>query len=378
MACRTEQEKWMRAALRLARKGAGKVSPNPMVGALLVKKGIVVGKGYHRAFGGPHAEVHVLAQAGIAARGAELYVTLEPCSHHGKTPPCAEAVIRAGVTRVYVGMVDPNPLVGGQGIALLRQAGITVEVGICEDACRRLNEAFITYVGTGKPFVVLKAAMTLDGKIATYTGNSRWITCEQSRRMVHRLRAELDAVMVGSGTVLSDDPQLTVRLRSAAARNPVRVIVDSALRTPLTSRLVSDGAARTLIFTAPEKSDGAKARRIREAGAEVVAVPLKRGRVDLGNVLRCLGKQQIASVLLEGGATLNAAALEAGLVDKAMLFYAPKIVGGAKAPGMVGGSGRAKMDDCIVLRDMAVKKSGTDILVEGYVRPPGNKAVRRN
>jgi diaminohydroxyphosphoribosylaminopyrimidine deaminase/5-amino-6-(5-phosphoribosylamino)uracil reductase len=367
---------FMQQALRLARKGAGRVSPNPMVGAVVVRDGAVVGTGYHRRFGGPHAEVYALRQAGARARGAHLYVTLEPCSHTGKTPPCTDAVIASGVARVSVGMRDPNPLVSGRGIARLRRAGIWVQVGLLQEACRRLNEAFVRHITCGVPWVVLKAAMSLDGRIATRTGDSRWISCERSRRLVHRLRAEADAVMVGVGTVIADDPQLTVRLCRGAGRAPLRVVVDSSLRTPLASNVLRpDLAAGTMVATTARMAASDRAGRIRALGAEVVGVAGRGRRVDLQALMRLLGRRGVAQVMLEGGAELNASALAAGIVDKVMLFYAPRILGGRSALGMVGGTGAALVADGVRVRELRVSTVGADVLVEGYVetgRPCGS------
>jgi diaminohydroxyphosphoribosylaminopyrimidine deaminase/5-amino-6-(5-phosphoribosylamino)uracil reductase len=377
----TLHERFMKQALGLARKGAGRVSPNPMVGALVVRGGNVVGAGCHRCFGGPHAEVYALEQAGGLARGADIYVTLEPCSHTGKTPPCADALIQAGVGRVFVGMADPNPLVAGRGIKKLRAAGIAVETGILESECRRLNESFLKYITTGMPFVALKSAVTLDGRIATRTGDSKWITCPESRRLAHRLRFEADAVMVGSGTVLADDPQLTVRLAGLAAKQPLRVIVDGRLRTPLDSRVVQpEYAAGTLIATSAGKAATPKARRLLAAGVQVLACPEKGGRIDMRRLLKKLAARGIASVLLEGGAELAASALADGVVDKVYVFYAPKLLGGRQAVGMIGGSGPERIAQAVSIVDMRLRRIRDDILLEGYVekKAPFVKSAGRN
>ncbi len=368
MPSHVQQETYMQQALELARKGAGQVSPNPMVGAVLVKGGQVVGEGYHEQLGGPHAEVNALNLAGDSAQGADLYVTLEPCSHHGKTPPCVDAVIKAGVGRVFVGMVDPNPAVSGEGVRKMREAGISVEVGLLEDTCRRLNEAFIKYITGKTPFVLLKAALTLDGKIATYTGDSKWITCEESRRRVHRIRAEVDAVIVGVGTVIADDPQLTVRMYEGPYTNPLRVVIDSSLRIPVTSRMLQpDMAAETLIVTAPQKAESKKALGLIKRGARVIGVPEAEKGIDLAALMLRLGEEGIASALLEGGAEINASALASGIVDKVMLFYAPKIAGGKDAISFVGGEGVEKIADSITLNGITVSRSECDVVIEGYV-----------
>ncbi|WP_223910260.1 bifunctional diaminohydroxyphosphoribosylaminopyrimidine deaminase/5-amino-6-(5-phosphoribosylamino)uracil reductase RibD [Geobacter sp. AOG1] len=352
----------MRRALALARKGVGKTSPNPAVGCVVVRDGVIVGEGWHRKAGTPHAEVHALAQAGDAARGADVYVTLEPCAHHGKTPPCADALVEAKVGRVFVGMVDPNPLVAGRGLELLRRAGIVTESGLLEEECHRLNEPFIKHVTTGRPFVILKSALTLDGKIATATGDSRWITNDRSRRYVHKLRSEMDAVMVGAGTVLADDPQLTSRL--PGGKDPMRVVVDSTLRIPLHARLLHlHSSAPTVIATT--SGDEAKIVRLEAAGAEVLRCAGFNGHVDLTDLLRQLGERGVQSVLLEGGRELAGSALHRGLIDKFLFFYAPKIVGGDGLDPFAG-PGAERIDRTLRLARIATRRFGDDILLEGY------------
>ena len=359
----------MKEALRLARKGLGKTSPNPLVGAVIVKAGTIIGRGYHAVFGGDHAEIRALSSAAGRARGADLYVTLEPCCHHGKTPPCTQAIIKAGIRRVFIGMQDPNPAVCGRGIAQLSKAGISVECGMLEGNCRRLNESFITFITKQRPFVILKAAMTLDGTIATASGDSQWITAEQSRNLVHRLRASVDAVMVGSGTVITDNPRLTPRLQKRIAKTPFRVIADSRLRVPLDSRILQpDLAPTTIIATAPHNALTRKARRITATGARIISIPEKKGHIDIIKLLAMLAENNIASVLLEGGAELNSAALAARIVDKVMLFYAPKLAGGLRAKGMIGGSGPDTIAECLPVNNTTIKRIGTtDFLVQGYL-----------
>lgn len=355
-------EKFMLRALSLARKGVGKTAPNPAVGCVIVRDGVIVGEGWHRKAGTPHAEVHALAQAGDAARGADVYVTLEPCAHHGKTPPCAEALIKAGVGRVFIGMVDPNPKVNGGGMAMLLAAGIPVKSGILEEECRRLNEPFIKHVTTGRPFVILKSALTLDGKIATATGDSRWITNDRSRQFVHRLRSAVDAVMVGGRTVLADDPQLTSRV--PGGKDPIRVVVDSSLRIPLNARLLHlQSPAPTLIATT--SGDEAKISRLEAAGAEVLRCSGCHGHVDLDDLLRQLGERGVQSVLLEGGRELAGGALHRGLIDKFLLFYAPKIIGGEGLDPFAG-PGAERIDGALRLTRITTRRFGDDILVEGY------------
>ncbi len=359
-------EEYMRSALALAQKGAGLVSPNPMVGALVVRGQRVIGSGYHRTFGTAHAEVHALRQAGGRACGSDLYVTLEPCSHHGKTPPCVDQVIASGIKRVFIGQVDPNPLVHGRGIRRLRAAGIEVAVGILRLECAALNEAFTKHVTTGLPLVTLKAAMTLDGKIATRTGDSQWISCAQSRRLVHRLRAKADAVMVGIGTVAADDPQLNVRLGRQRTRDPQRIVVDSRLRIDPGCNLLQAGlAAGTLIVTGTRAAGSPKADMLRNRGAEVLGGRMTGRRINLKHLMEVLGKRGIMHIVLEGGATLVGAALRAGIVDRAMLFYAPKILGSSDALGMAIGRGPKVIADCLQLTGMSVRTVGCDILVEG-------------
>ncbi|MGA2152287.1 MAG: bifunctional diaminohydroxyphosphoribosylaminopyrimidine deaminase/5-amino-6-(5-phosphoribosylamino)uracil reductase RibD, partial [Geobacteraceae bacterium] len=318
-------EKMMRRALALARKGLGRTGPNPAVGCVIVREGSIVGEGWHERAGTPHAEIHALARAGERARNADVYVTLEPCGHFGKTPPCADALIEAGVARVYAGMVDPNPRVKGQGLERLRLAGIIAVAGIMENACRVVNEPFIKHVTTGLPFVIMKSALTMDGKSATAGGDARWITNERSRRFVHKLRSRVDAIMVGVGTVIADDPLLTSRI--PGGKDPLRVVVDSTLRIPLDARLLYlESAAGTVVATVND--DAAAVARIRERGAEVLICREKNGRVDLHDLLARLGAMTVQSLLLEGGSTLAGEALRLGLIDKVMLFFAPKLVGG--------------------------------------------------
>ncbi len=358
-------DKYMRRALALARKGLGKTGPNPAVGCVIVREGTIVGEGWHERAGTPHAEIHALARAGERARNADVYVTLEPCAHFGKTPPCADALIEAGVARVYAGMVDPNPRVKGQGLERLRLAGIIAVAGIMENACRVVNEPFIKHVTTGLPFVVLKSALTLDGKSATAGGDARWITNERSRRYVHKLRSQVDAIMVGVGTVIADDPLLTSRI--PGGKDPLRVVVDSTLRIPLDARLLHlESEAGTVVATLND--DAAAVAGIRERGAEVLICREKDGKVDLHDLLARLGAMNVQSVLLEGGSTLAGEALRLGLIDKAMLFYAPKLVGG-DGPGLFAGEGVARMEDAIRLRDVMLTRFAEDILIQGYPEP---------
>lgn len=358
-------DKYMRRALVLARKGIGKTGPNPAVGCVIVKDGVVVGEGWHKRAGTPHAEVNALARAAERARNADVYVTLEPCAHFGKTPPCADALISAGVARVFAGMVDPNPRVMGQGLERLRSAGIETVAGILEDECQTVNGPFIKHVTTGMPFVVLKSALTLDGKIATVAGDARWITNEKSRAYVHKLRSQVDAIMVGVGTVIADNPQLTSRI--AGGRDPLRVVVDSTLRIPLDARLLHlESKAGTVVATLAD--DEAKIAGIRDCGADVLICREKKGRVDLHDLMARLGAMNVQSVLLEGGSTLAGEALRLGLIDKFLLFYAPKLVGG-EGPGLFAGEGVARMNDAFRLRDVTLTRFAEDIMIQGYPEP---------
>lgn len=355
-------EKMMRRALALARKGSGRTSPNPAVGAVVARDGVIAGEGWHRKAGTPHAEIHALQQAGAAARGGDLYVTLEPCAHFGKTPPCADAVIAAGVARVFIGMIDPNPLVSGRGVAKLRSAGIEVVTGINEADCREINLPFIKQVTTGLPFVTMKSAMTLDGKTAALFGDSKWITSEASRKLVHRLRAAADAVMTGSGTLLTDDPQLTVRM--AHGKNPLRIVVDSSLKIPVNSRIMAE-AHKIPVIIAAIRGDEEKVRALTAKGAEVLFCSGKDGAVELPDLMRKLGARGIQSILLEGGERLCGEMLRNRLIDRFLFFYAPKLLGG-EGKGLFAGVGAPLMADAMPLVIKKMSKSGSDILVEAY------------
>ena len=360
------QEKFMHLALQLAQLAEGRTSPNPLVGAVIVNDGRVVGQGWHKKAGTSHAEIHALNQAGEAARGADVYMTLEPCSHHGRTGPCADALIAAGVKRVFVAMTDPNPLVAGQGIKRLRDAGIEVVEGLLAAEAAKQNVIFLKWIATKLPLVSLKTAMSLDGKTATRTGHSQWITGPAARERVHRLRDCHDAILTGFGTLLSDDPQLTTRLPDGG-RNPLRVIVDSLAQTPLTAKVVCDGAALTVIAVtaaAPQE----KVDALRKAGVEVLIIAAdESGRVRLRELLRVLGERQISSVLVEGGATINASFWADKLIDRLYCFVAPKIIGGKLAPGPIAGTGLEYVPDLAELEEFEAEKIGADILLSGYV-----------
>jgi diaminohydroxyphosphoribosylaminopyrimidine deaminase / 5-amino-6-(5-phosphoribosylamino)uracil reductase len=360
-----DDERFMREALDLAARGRGRVSPNPLVGAVVVVDGAVVGRGWHQGPGTAHAEVVALREAGERARGATMVTSLEPCDHRGRTGPCTEAILSAGIGRVVAGVVDPNPVVDGRGIDRLRAGGVKVRVGVLQQESERINEAFLKHVRTGKPFVTLKMAATLDGKVAARDGSSRWITGEEARADVHRLRGASDAIIVGAGTAILDDPSLTVRDPEYAGRPVLRVLVDAAGRTAATSALFSDEAP-TLVATT-ELAPVERVEAWRSAGAEVVAYESDDGRVRLAELVADLGKRDVQSALLEGGPTLAWSAVAAGLVDKVVLYLAPKLVGGTAAPGIIGGEGLAPIGDAIDLEVAEVDRIGGDVKVEAYV-----------
>ena len=364
-----EAKKFMSLALKLARRRLGRTSPNPVVGAVIVKNGEVVGEGYHRAAGEPHAEVEAIRAAGSLARGAELFVTLEPCNHHGRTPPCTSAIMEAGISKVWYGIDDPNPGVRGGGARRLREAGIQVEGGVIENRCRRINEVYLTNVTLHRPFVFLKLAMSMDGRIATYTGHSQWITSDISRRKVHRLRDRVSAIMVGIGTVLADNPSLTTRLPSRRGQDPVRIVADSQLRTPLDSAIFSSSHRAGVIIATVQDPPGDQKRQMEKLGAKVIRTTGET-KVDLRDLFLKLYRGGITSALIEGGAGLAWAALEARAVDRCLFFYAPMIVGGKDAPSGVEGAGVSRLEEAARLGDIQVSRVGPDILVNGRVLYP--------
>jgi diaminohydroxyphosphoribosylaminopyrimidine deaminase/5-amino-6-(5-phosphoribosylamino)uracil reductase len=355
-----DDARFMRLALRLGRRGLGRSSPNPPVGAVVVANGAVVGRGYHRRAGLPHAEVEALRRAGERARGATLYVTLEPCAHHGRTPPCTDAITAAGVRRVVMGTHDPNPSVPGKGMRRLRAAGIDVGSGVLQHACDELIAAFRKHVTTGLPLVTLKLAASLDGRIATMTGDSRWITSETSRRFVHRLRSDHDAILVGAETVIRDDPELTCRLRGG--RNPLRVILDGRLRVPLHARVLTNTVSAATLVVTGRGASGARARQMEAMGVEVLRLPAKAGQLSMVRLLRALAQRSVMSVLIEGGATVAALALTARSVDRVLVFYAPKLIGGDGRP-MLGPLGVRHLRQAPRLGALRIKRFATDVLV---------------
>ena len=355
---RATAELFMSLALREAEKGLGRTSPNPAVGAILVRNGQVIARGHHARAGGPHAEVVALQAAGARAAGADLYTTLEPCGHFGRTPPCSSAILEAGVRRVFVGSRDPNPLVKGRGLARLRRAGVMVVTDILRGRCDALNAHWFHYIESGRPYVTLKAAITLDGKIATRSGDSRWVTSAAARTEAHLLRNRVDAVLVGAGTARADDPLLTTRLPRGKGRDPIRVVLDSRLSLPGGLKLFHPkSTAPTFVATASRRS-----RRF-GPGVEIVRCRARGGRVDLAHLLRQLARRGVAHLLVEGGASVQAAFLAAGLVDEVAVFVAPKILGGGK--DWLGGAGPARMADALRLARVEMRQVGEDLLVTG-------------
>ncbi len=362
-------KKYMRLALRLAIKAKGRTSPNPLVGAVIVKDNRIIGRGCHRRAGEPHAEINALNMAGERARGATLYLNLEPCAHFGRTPPCTKRIISSRIKEVVIAMIDPNPLNCGRGVKKLRKAGIEVKVGVLEEEAKKINEAYTKYITTKKPFVILKTAMSLDGKIATKTGDSKWITNEKSRKYVHKLRREVDAILVGIETVLKDNPRLTSRIQDPGSRipvrNPIRIVVDSKARIPLRARVLNKKAP-TIIATT-KFALKRKIEALRKKGVKVLIIKDRDKKVNLKKLLKKLGELEVTSLLVEGGGKINASFLENSLVDKVLFFIASKIIGGEEALTPVEGGGIERIKDAIKLKDISVKRFEEDVLIEGYV-----------
>ena len=365
-----KKEEYMRRALELARKGEGHTSPNPMVGCVVVKDGRIISEGYHEKYGEFHAERNALTRCTEDTAGADLYVTLEPCCHQGKTPPCTDIIIEKKIARVFVGSMDSNPLVAGKGVQILRDHGIYVETGILDAECRKLNEVFYHYIATKTPFVVMKYAMTLDGKIACATGDSKWVTGEIARTQVHRMRGRYRGIMVGIGTVLADDPMLNCRVEGGV--DPVRIICDSNLRIPTESQIVKTASdIETIVACSQEALESErkqeKIRRLKEAGIQIIGTEGAHG-VNLVELMKKLGGQNIDSILLEGGGTLNASALEDGIVNKVYAYIAGKLIGGMDARSPVEGRGIDRMADAITLQNVEIEKLGDDFCIVGYVK----------
>ncbi len=369
----TAEDRAMRAAIRLARRGVGTTHPNPRVGAIVLEDGEVIGQGFHARAGEAHAESRALDAAGGRASGATLVATLEPCAHHGRTPPCTEAILRAGIRRVVLGMRDPNPLVDGRGIHRLRAAGVEVVEHVRSAECRGLNSPYLKHLATGLPWVMLKAMVSLDGRVASESGESRGLGGEAEQRLCHRLRAEHDAVLVGVGTVVADDPELTVRL--ARGRNPLRVILDSSLRTPVSSRLLAT-ARKAPLLIATTSAEARRAEPLAALGARIWRfAPGADGRVPIRALLKRLAEEGFLSVLVEGGPTVHTALLREGFADKVAIGIAPLILGGANAPVWTRDLGRARIDEAIAVESLAMRRVGRDLWLEGSLRPNGDGDV---
>lgn len=355
---------YMQRALELAKKGVGHVNPNPLVGALIVKADKIIGEGYHQKFGEPHAEINAFASLQESATDATMYVTLEPCSHYGKTPPCVNAIIKNKLKRVVIASLDPNPLVAGRSITKLQTAGIQVETGILKAECDELNALFFHYITQKTPYVIMKYAMTTDGKVATHTGESRWITGATARQKVHEDRNRYSAIMVGVGTIIADDPMLNCRIENS--RDPIRIICDTTLRTPTTSRIIETAKQiPTILLTA--QTAKTKHQPYIDKGCQIIPIPLNNNKLDLQSAMQILAEQGIDSILLEGGATLNASALEAGIIQKVQTYIAPKLFGGATAPTPIAGLGVDHPDQAFILKNKKITTLGEDILIESEV-----------
>ena len=383
----------MRRAVDIAKKGIGFVNPNPMVGCVVVKDDVIISEGYHELYGGFHAERNALMNNEADFNGATLYVTLEPCCHHGKTPPCTDIIIEKGISKVFVGILDPNPLVDRKGISILRDAGIEVVTGVLEDEIKELNKVFLKYIKTRHPYVLMKTAMTLDGKIASYTGDSKWITNEKSRQLVHKLRSEMMGIVVGIGTVIADDPMLNCRYESQQTTDngqqdlstsveihgrvssvhkvhqPIRIIVDTKASISLDSQIVKTAKEyRTILAVSGQQSAISKLEMLKSFNVEILCCEEKNGHVDINDLMVKLGEMGIDSLLLEGGSTLNAAFLDAGCVDEIYAFIAPKIIGGQDSKSPVGGKGIDLMSDAIMLKDIKIEQFDNDILIKGKIK----------
>ncbi|MGL4606603.1 MAG: bifunctional diaminohydroxyphosphoribosylaminopyrimidine deaminase/5-amino-6-(5-phosphoribosylamino)uracil reductase RibD [Eubacteriaceae bacterium] len=360
-------ESYMQLALALAMKGAGKVNPNPLVGAVIVKNSEIIGQGYHEEYGKLHAERNALNDCAKSPFDATMYVLLEPCCHFGKTPPCTEAIIENGISKVVIGALDPNEKVAGRGVEILKNSEIEVVVGVLEAQCKAINKVFFHYITTKQPYVVMKYAMTMDGKISTAAGKSKWVTGEAAREKVHQDRNWYSAIMVGIGTVFTDNPMLTCRIENG--RNPIRIICDSSLRTPLDCNIVTTASdIRTIIATTT--NDTSRHKAYIEKGCEIIAVPAKNGHVDLKKLMFTLGQMGTDSVLLEGGSMLNFSALESGIVSKVQAYIAPKLFGGSDAKSPVGGKGFEEVWQAVQLKNNTIIQIGEDFLIESEVENP--------
>jgi len=355
---------YMSRAIELAKRG--NTAPNPMVGAVLVKAGKTIAEGFHSYAGGSHAEVVALRKAGKKAKGADLYVNLEPCCHQGRTPPCTDAIIKSGVSRVYVGMKDPNKLVNGKGIRRLKAAGIQVKVsvGFYKEECEKLNEGFLKIMKTGLPFVTIKTAISLDGKIATRMGNSQWISGAQSRNFVHKLRNQNSAILIGTNTILKDNPQLTCRLKKQRVKHPARIILDRGNKVPIRAKVFSNSKEQKVIYVAGSKISLKRKKTLIEKNIEIINGKTNNSGFDLKHLMKHLVKKDLTSVLIEGGGEINNSALKAGIVDKIYIFISPILIGGKQAPGLIGGMGVSKIAKALNLKNMKVTSMGKDLMVE--------------
>ncbi|MEB2308895.1 MAG: bifunctional diaminohydroxyphosphoribosylaminopyrimidine deaminase/5-amino-6-(5-phosphoribosylamino)uracil reductase RibD [Candidatus Brocadiaceae bacterium] len=356
-------EKYMMLALELAEKARGKVEPNPMVGAVLIKNGEIIGKGYHQIFGGAHAEIHAINEGGENCKGATLYISMEPCAHYGKTAPCVDAIIKAGITKVIIPIIDPNPVTSGKGMQKLKEAGIEVRLGVMESQAKKLNAPFFKLMQTGLPYIIVKWAMSLDGKIATHGGDSRWITSEESRAYVHKIRGWMDGIVVGINTVIRDDPLLTCRLEGG--RNPRRIIVDGNAILPLSSRLIKTISECEIIVAVTMNAPQERIERLKQAGCKIIQTKDISGRVDLHDFFRYLGEMKLTNILVEGGSRIITSMIEGHLADKIIVFIAPVIIGGEGALPPVLGKGVDMMCRAVKLREISIKRFLNDTAIEG-------------
>lgn len=361
-------EKYLRKCLKLAKRTEGQTSPNPLVGCIIVNNGKVISSGYHKFAGAPHAEREAIDKVKDKdnLKGATLYVNLEPCCHLGRTPPCVDKIIESKISKVVIGIPDPNPLVGGKSIDILKKQGVKVEVGILEDKCRKLNEIFMKFISTGLPFVAVKSAVSLDGKIATYNFQSKWITDEYSREYSHKIRLKYDAILVGINTVLRDNPHLTVRKKEKVIKVPYKIVLDSCLKIPLNCNILKDHPEKTIIATL-NKKDKDKIRQLTKNQVKIIFAKEKNKKIDIADLMKKLGKENITSVLIEGGGEVNFSAFASKIVDKLYFFYAPKIIGGKNAPTACDGDGIKKISDAIKIKTYMIKKLKEDFLLEAYL-----------
>ena len=368
MGCNSDiDEKYMSLAMELAEKGCGKVEPNPMVGAVLVKNGEIIGKGYHRVFGGHHAEIHAINEAGVNCKGATLYVSMEPCAHYGKTAPCADAIIKAGIIKVVASVIDPNPITSGKGMQKLKEGGVEIRTGVMELQAKRLNAPFFKLMQKGLPYVTVKWAMSIDGKIATHTGDSRWITSEESREYVHKIRGQMDGIMVGINTVLRDDPLLPCRIKGG--RNPKRILVDSNASLPLNSRLLSTIHESEIIVAVNKNAQQKQVEKLEKLGCKIIQTNGINDRVDLHELFKRLGKMNLTNILVEGGSRIITSVIEERLADKLIVFIAPIIIGGEFSKSPVLGEGINKICEASGISEITVKRISNDIVIEGILNP---------